>query len=242
LFENADIFSPNNFCEIQNTPLHEVIIKTLSSFEGFFKYKSIDELFKNLIEPINEDERLIKSLRYLQDNNIIISNGDLRRCTLTRLGNFASKIPNCSSNLSRMIYYGIMMGLGEYAILIATILIISERPFRQPSLSRHAPDEYNDIIRNITNASYTFDRGSYSELICFLNIYQIINIVVFFTFKGSRFCQLRHLPALLFVIFSIFESIILSSYFMQIHLRIILTFHLLLNFYFIAIKEFFLSY
>lgn len=171
IYHNDQIFSIKNFSDIMNTPLHEVIIKTLGSF-GLFTYSSIDKLFEDLIEkPITDNVKLINSLKYLKDNNLITADGDslLTTCTLTRLGHFASKIPIASS-LSRMIYYGIMLGVGEYSLVIATILTISDRPFRKPSTDYNAPDEYNDIIRNITTTCYEYG-GHHSEPICFLNIY-----------------------------------------------------------------------
>ena len=171
LFTNDNIFSSKNFSDIMNTPLHEVIMKTLSSF-GLFTYSSIDKLFEDLIEkPITDNVKLINSLKYLKDNNLITADDNelLTTCTLTRLGRFASKIPVASS-LSRMIYYGIMLGVGEYSLVIATILTISDRPFRKPSVDYNTPDEYNDIIRKITSTCYEFG-GHHSEPICFLNIY-----------------------------------------------------------------------
>jgi hypothetical protein len=173
-----------------NTPLHEVIIKTLGSL-GLFKYSSIDKLFDDLIEkPITDNVKLINSLKYLKDNNLITADGDslLTTCTLTRLGHFASKIPIASS-LSRMIYYGIMLGVGEYSLVIATILTISDRPFRKPSIDYNVPDEYNDIIRKITTTCYEYG-GHHSEPICFLNIYiamiKRIYTLDFFNFREQH--------------------------------------------------------
>jgi len=184
LFDNDHIFYPKNFCDIMNTPLHEVIIKTLSSF-GLFTYPSIDQLFQDLIEPITDNVKLINSLKYLKDNNLVTADDNLlTTCTMTRLGHFASKIPIASS-LSRMIYYGIMLGVGEYSLVIATILTISDRPFRKPSVDYNEPDEYNDIIRKIANACYEFG-GHHSEPICFLNIY-IAMIKRYFTMNFFNF-------------------------------------------------------
>ena len=152
-----------------NTPLHEVVIKTLSSF-GLFTYSSIDELFKDLIEPITDNVKLTNSLKYLKDNNLITAeDNNINVCSLTRLGLFASKIP-IGSSLSRMIYYGIMLGVGEYSLVIATMLTISDRPFRKPSVDHNAPDDYNLLIRKIACACYEFG-GHNSEPICFSNIY-----------------------------------------------------------------------
>ena len=92
------------------------------------------------------------------------------RGDLTNLGRFAGSMP-VDLNLTRLVAYGIALGIKEEAIVLAAALSLPRSPFRIANPLIHTnPDEYNYIVRITFMGNHTFDNGTYSQPIMLLRM------------------------------------------------------------------------
>ena len=101
----------------------------------------------------------------------MISSSDPSACRLTPLGTFASLLP-MSTHLSRLVSFGIRLGLGGFAVILSVILGRKlTRPFRMPIAMYSNPDDYNDQMREVFSSYLKLDRNTHSEPIMLLRLY-----------------------------------------------------------------------
>eukprot|EP00981_Chlorochromonas_danica_P003150 scaffold630_cov188-Ochromonas_danica.AAC.7 len=163
-----DSFEDFNTAEIQRTPLHEVILSLHGIFENESTFDGVTPLLESLIEP-PAVEAVINSQQYLYSEEMISAPNDGGR--LTSLGAFAGRMPLDLSG-SKLVIYGILLGIGTEAIVIATALAQPKTVFRIAHPIIHSdPDEYNEIVRKTFFGALHYDQGLYSDAIRMLNIY-----------------------------------------------------------------------
>jgi HrpA-like RNA helicase len=89
---------------------------------------------------------------------------------LTPLGRLAGEMP-VDMQLSRLIAFGVQLGVGVEACIMAAALSMPKSPFRQASPFVHRdPYEYNSILIQTLVSAIKLDADCYSEPIMYLRM------------------------------------------------------------------------
>jgi len=90
---------------------------------------------------------------------------------ITNIGKIASALP-IDLVYARLIIYGILLGIGAEAIVIAGALTVGSSLFEVPSPIYHTdPDIYNDVVKRVFLGSDELDGGMFSEPLMCLRIF-----------------------------------------------------------------------
>lgn len=90
--------------------------------------------------------------------------------SLTMMGEFAGQMP-CDLSLSRLIIFGIALGVGAEAVILASALTQPAPVFRRATPLVHDCDEYVEIVKKTFLAQVHIDNGIYSEPIMMLKMF-----------------------------------------------------------------------
>ena len=90
---------------------------------------------------------------------LIFENVDTYSGELTTLGRFSGSM-SVDLQLSRLVFYGILLGMGDYACVLAAALSLSKTLFRVASPFIHTnPAELNDIVKTTLIGAAKIDDG-----------------------------------------------------------------------------------
>lgn len=205
LFENC--LADHDLAEVFRKPLHDVILNLMTIFtseegndednldegeeqeeryrSGKKKKKTSLVMQNGLIGPILDDlieppsvENVHKSFQHLYEASMISAPCD--GSSLTMMGEFAGQMP-CDLSLSRLIIYGVTLGVGAEAVILATALTQPASVFRRATPLIHDCDEYVDIVKKTFLAQVHLDNGIYSEPIMMLKLF-----IMFHTLMSSN--------------------------------------------------------
>ncbi|KNC96237.1 uncharacterized protein SPPG_08391 [Spizellomyces punctatus DAOM BR117] len=157
-------FHEHDTPEVLRTTLEEVIVQLLAALEHPDDFGGIVPVLSELIEP-PDISNVSKSLGRLLHLNLI---DETER--LTPSGRFAGQMP-VSLELSRLLLFGILLGIPTEAIVLAAVLSVGRTPFRTAVPMIHTDvKDYNDIIRQSMTAADEIDKGCGSEPILWLKL------------------------------------------------------------------------
>lgn len=161
-------FEEHQEAEIHRTPLHEIVLTLKAIFEDSDEFIGVTPILKDLLEP-PDLSKLPHCFDYLYKANMISTPNDESK--LTSHGAFAGKMPT-DLILSRLIIYGISLGLGAEAVILASALQQPKTVFRIAHPIVHSdPDEYNSIVRQTVLGMLRFDNNVYSEPLMLLQLF-----------------------------------------------------------------------
>ena len=109
---------------------------------------------------------------------------------LTLLGSFTGQLA-MGINLSRLVYYSILLDIPAEGVVIAAALSLAKSPYRQAIPLIHTdPIEYNEIVRIITLSQLKYDGGLYSQPIMYLQLYAdwTNNVTKLSMYKQNQWC------------------------------------------------------
>ncbi|RYH14368.1 hypothetical protein EON65_33725, partial [archaeon] len=154
--------------EMHRMPLHEVILNLQAIFESSAEYEGVSNILLSLLEP-PAVESIKSSQNFLYSEHMITAPND--KGVLTSMGSFAGRMP-VDLLSSKLIIYGICLGIGVESIIIASAIAQPKTLFRIVHPLIHSdPDEYNSIVRQTFFGSLHFDQYTYSDVMCMLNIF-----------------------------------------------------------------------
>lgn len=154
--------------DITRKPLHDAMIRVLGNFNGRIPGTAgIGRVFNSLVQ-VPDMARRQESLNYLFEGKLITDSTE--HCSLTRLGEFAS-IDAVGTQLSRLIFYGIALGVGPQCVILAAALSIKAKPLRGVPAEYRSPDEFNKILRRTYFALKDLDGGAYSESMSMVKLF-----------------------------------------------------------------------
>eukprot|EP01031_Cornospumella_fuschlensis_P023422 gene23422-28420_t len=154
--------------EMHRMPLHEVILNLQATFESSSEFKGVSNILLSLLEPPSV-ESIKSSQKFLFSEHMITAPND--KGLLTSVGSFAGRMP-VDLLSSKLIIYGICLGIGVEAIVIASAIAQPKTLFRiMHPLIHSDPDEYNKIVRQTFFGTLHFDQFTYSDVISMLNIF-----------------------------------------------------------------------
>lgn len=154
--------------EVVRIPLHDMILKLRSMLENSLEFNGVIPVLSKLPEP-PELDNVSKSFQYLYDTGLITEPSDQGKLSIP--GKFLSQLP-VSIRLGRFLVYGILFGIFEEAVIVASALQLSRTPFRLPSpYTVKNPAVINSWRQRVFLLMTKYDAGSYSEPIMLLNLY-----------------------------------------------------------------------
>lgn len=152
--------------EVHRRPLQDVLLSMWVMLEDAVGFQGVTPFLQGLIEA--PDMRNIKqSYQYLYESDLITDPSD--DGYLTAMGRLSGELP-VDIALGRMIAYGVMLGVGAEAIVLAAALSLPKAPFRYANPIYSDPEEYNSIVRAKFLTAVEFDCGTYSEPISLLRL------------------------------------------------------------------------
>jgi HrpA-like RNA helicase len=119
-------FNEHDTPEILRMPLEDVILNLRAMLEESSDFEGVVPILKSLLEA-PETSNIDNSFRQLHKYSMITSPGD--EGELTPLGRMSGNLP-VDLHLSRMISFGIALGIGAEAVAMAAALTIPKSPFR----------------------------------------------------------------------------------------------------------------
>lgn len=169
--ELYESFSDFNEAEITSKPLHDVVLslKVIFSTDNN-KDVSVTNILQELVEPPSMNS-LIKAFQYLYEHDMISSPTD--DGNITSLGSLAGHLP-IGVLLSKLVAYGVSLGVGVEAGVLAMALSQNKSLFRVPhSIAHNNPDQFNSIAYQNFFGSLFFYNNLYSDSLVYLKIFFI---------------------------------------------------------------------
>jgi hypothetical protein len=188
--EVFDQFDAHQQAEIHRKPLHEIVLTLKSIFQDTEDATDVRDILGQLLEP--------PDLSHIQDcfdmlfqcelllfigSHVFVVFSYLFICPasmlnqptsdskLTSHGSFAGRLP-VDLSLTKLIIFGLSLGLGAEAVILAGALSQPKTIFRIASPIIHSdPSEYNEIVRMTFQGMLHFDNGLYSEPLMMLQIF-----------------------------------------------------------------------
>lgn len=165
-------FHEHQQAEIHRKPLHEIILTLKAIFqdsEDFYTNGNcVSTVLNELLEPPDLSQ-LQHCFDFLFESGMISTPTDDSK--LTSHGSFTGRMP-VDLSLCKLIIYGVSIGLGAEAVILASALSQPKTLFRIASPLVHTnPDEYNEIVRKTFVGMMTFDNNCYSEPIMLLQLF-----------------------------------------------------------------------
>lgn len=153
-------FGEHEDSEIHRTPLQDVILGLRSMLEQAADFNGVVPILEDLLEP-PDTQNVQNSFEFLYATDMISQPNDSGE--LTSVGRLASQLP-VDIQLGRLISFGVNLGVGSEAVIVASALSQPKSLFRVASPLIHTdPDEMNEIIRTTLLGSINLDAGMYSE-------------------------------------------------------------------------------
>jgi hypothetical protein len=166
-----DFFSclaPHSLPDTMRLPLTDVIMRILLMLDGSsFIYKSLRELLLEL--PDAPSSHMIdNACAYLCSKQVCYTLAD--DVKLTAYGRYAARVGK-DIRICRLIYDGIILGVGAEAVVVATAMLMPRSPFKSASSSIYTdPDDYYDIVRVSICAKARIDGGQMSQPMMLLSL------------------------------------------------------------------------
>eukprot|EP00937_MAST-01D_sp_MAST-1D-sp2_P002018 g2018.t1 len=165
--------------EILRTPLDNTVLRLRKTIDHI----PVSEMLANTLEP-PETKSVTRSFHSLFDLDMLSEPTD--EGALTSTGELAAALP-IDLRLSRMISVAAQLELLPEAITVCTALTLPKEPFRIASPLIHKdPNEYNQIVADVTVARNFFDGGSYSEPIMLARLLRGWRVAKAAPIKGGK--------------------------------------------------------
>ncbi|CAM9128667.1 unnamed protein product, partial [Ectocarpus fasciculatus] len=153
--------------EVKRKPLEDVVLNLRAMLEESPDFTGVVPILESLLEA-PATENISASFDKLYEHSMITQPGDAGE--LTAVGRMAGNLP-VDLHLSKMIAYGIALGVGAEAVALAAALSLPKLPFRGAHILIHKdPDEYNSIIQGSFLAAVRADAGMYSTPLMLVNL------------------------------------------------------------------------
>jgi HrpA-like RNA helicase len=192
-----DRFKDHESAEIQRRTLEEVIIMLRSMLETTEDFNGVIPVLEDLLEPPDMGN-VRSSLEYLFRIDMIDEPTD--QGSLTTVGHLAASLP-VDLSLSRLIVYGILLGVGAEAVIMAAGLALGTSIFEVANpLFHNDPDTYHEVVKRVFLGACKLDGGAYSEPIMYVKIFMMCRMISNISTRnewayknGLRRTQLRQL-------------------------------------------------
>lgn len=167
--ELYDKFQEHEESEVLRRTLQDTLLRLWAMLETSQGFSGVEPVLAELPEP-PDLSNVAKSFYSLYASGMITkpANDGL----LTSFGRFAGNLP-VDMQLGQLIGYGIALGIGTEAVVMAAALSQPQPVFRRASPFVHQdPDEFNSIVRTSFLSAVQLDSGAYSEPIMGLYLFK----------------------------------------------------------------------
>ncbi len=161
-------FKSHDECEVLSKPLQDTILTLRAMLQDSDGFNGCIPILSDLLEPPLMDN-INKSFTVLHASSMITQPSDSG--TLTAAGYVASQLP-VDLDLSRLVLYGILLGVGAEAAIVASALSQPKTVFKQNTrFFCHNPDKLHDLAGQGLLGSLDLDAGMYSGPLSMLSLY-----------------------------------------------------------------------
>ncbi len=144
--ELHDRFQDHEQSEVHRQPLQDVILSLRTMLEDSANFDGVVPILEDLLEPPDMGN-VEKSFGYLHYAGMVTEPSDYGE--LTSIGRLAGQLP-VDLQLGRLVAYGVALGVGLEAAVMAASLSMPKSPFRIASPMIHNdPDEFNYIVQQV---------------------------------------------------------------------------------------------
>lgn len=167
--------------EVLRTPLQDVILSLRVTLGNSHDFDGTVPILESLLEPPDVGN-VSKSFEYLHATRMITSPDDGGE--LTAMGRFTGQMP-MGFQECKLVVYGIALGVGVEAVILAAALIQPKTLFQYVSkVTQTDPTYFNSVTVKTFLGALALDDGIYSEPIMYLAAY-----IHWYSMKGSKYAS-----------------------------------------------------